>query len=303
MAGRSLPSLNALRAFEAAARHRSMTGAAAELGVTPGAVSRQVRELEAVLGTALFFRGPGGLAPTPAGESLAAGAGDALDRLAGATGTARAAASPRFRIGVYGFFASRRLLPLLPELRRDLPDVLVEWHTTSNPLELLPGRFDAVIAVGEPAQRTGLVTVPLLPITTVPVCAPSLLGGGELDFGTVPLLHTRVRPDDWRRWLDHGGFGHVPVRSGSNFESLGLAMEAAAAGLGAAVAIAELLGPDLARGGIVVAHPRRRPTRRSFVLQYESRLHRSPEMARLSGWLREKVGGPTPDVPADCRTD
>ena len=89
MAHRALPPLTAIRAFEAAARHLSMTGAARELSVTPGAVSRQIRELEQSLGVTLFLRQPQGLVLTTAGETLSAGAGEALDRLALATGRAR----------------------------------------------------------------------------------------------------------------------------------------------------------------------------------------------------------------------
>ena len=248
MPSRALPPLIAIRAFEAAARHLSMTGAARELSVTPGAISRQIRELERGLHVTLFLRQANGLVLTTAGETLAAGAGEALDRLAAATGRARLGRGRPVSVGVYGYFASRLLLPMLPELQRDLPDLVVEWHTSSSPLDLLPGRYDAVIAVSDPMELTGLRVVPLVRIATVPVCAPALLRHGALDFSQVPLLHSRCRPDDWRRWLSHAGFGKIAVRGGSTFESMNVAIEAAAHGLGAVIAIEALLGPDLARG-------------------------------------------------------
>ena len=142
-----------------------------------------------------------------------------------------------------------------------------------------------MIAVADATERSGLIERPLLPIATVPVCAPVLLTNGEVDFTEVPLLHSRARPDDWRRWLDHAGFASVPVRGGSSFEGIALTLEAAACGLGAAIAIDALLAPDLARGDIVIAHPMRRPTRRQFVLAYEARLAADPSLTTFADWL------------------
>lgn len=291
MPSRALPPLTAIRTFEAAARHLSMTGAARELGVTPGAVSRQIRELERSLRVTLFLRQPHGLVLTTAGETLATGAGEALDRLATATGRARLGRGRPITVGVYGYFASRLLFPALPALQRDLPGLVVEWHTSSSPLDLLPSRFDAVIAVSDPADLAELTVVPLVPIATVPVCAPTLLRGGALDFAAVPLLHSRCRPDDWRRWLNHAGLAKVAVRGGSTFESMNVAIEAAAHGLGAVIAIEALLAPDLARGTIAVAHDMRRPTRRHFTLQYEARHGGNPDLLALAGWLRGQFAG------------
>jgi LysR family transcriptional regulator, glycine cleavage system transcriptional activator len=288
MSWRRLPPLHAIRAFEAAARHASVTRAAEELGVTPGAVSRHVRALEGQLGKPLFLRRPTGLVLTTAGKGLAEAARDGLDRIADAVSGVKLRRLRRLSVGVYGFFASRLLLPLWPELRAAHPDLDVDLHTSPNPLDLLPGRYDAVIAVSDAEPRAGLVTHPLVPIATVPVCAPRWLKRGPVDFANVPLLHARPRPDDWRRWLDHAGFGNVASQGGSSFESIGLAIEAAAVGLGLAMAIEALLPPELARRRIVVAHKTVRPTRRHFVLQHEARLGDDPALAAFSGFLRKK---------------
>jgi LysR family glycine cleavage system transcriptional activator len=286
MAHRALPPLTAIRAIEAAARHLSMTGAARELLVTPGAVSRQIRELEQSLGVTLFLRQPQGLVLTTAGETLSTGAGEAL-----ATGRARLGRGRPIAVGVYGYFASRLLFPRLRALQQELPELVVEWHTSSSPLDLLPARFDAVIAVSEPQGMPGLAVVPLVPIATLPVCAPQWLAGGAPDFARIPLLHSRCRPDDWRRWLNHAGQAKLPLRGGSTFESMNVAIEAAAQGMGAVIAIEALLGPDLARGAVVPAHPLRRPTRRHFTLQYESRHAGNPDVQTLAGWLQGQFGG------------
>ena len=289
MAWRRLPPLHAVRAFEAAARHLSVTRAAEELGVTPGAVSRHVRALEMRLEKPLFLRRSTGLVLTTAGEALAAATRDALDRIADAASGVRLRRLRRLSVGVYGFFASRILLPLWSELKAAHPDLAIDLHTSLNPLDMLPGRYDAVIAVSDAAPRAGLVTHPLVPIATVPVCAPRWQKGGPADFAAVPLLHARPRPDDWRRWLDHAGFKDVPAQGGSSFESIGLAIEAAAAGFGFAMAIEALLAPDLARRRVVIAHPTVRPTRRHFVLQYEARLADDPALTAFATWLRGRL--------------
>lgn len=285
MSGRRLPPLPAVRAFEAAARHRSMTRAADELGVTPGAVSRQVRELELRMETPLFIRRATGLEPTEAGAALAAELGEALDRIAEAARGVRLRRPRRLSIGVYGFFASRFLMPRWAAMRALWPDLTLDLHTSANPLELTPARFDAVIAVSDGAPRSGLVTRRLLPIATLPVCAPTLLDAGPVDFAAVPLLHARPRPDDWRRWLDHAGFRHVPAEGGSTFESTGLAIEAAARGLGVAIGLEALIRPEIARGALAVAHPRTRPTKRWFVLQHARRPEDDPALAAFADWL------------------
>lgn len=290
MSWRRLPPLHAIRAFEAVARHLSMTRAAEELAVTPGAVSRHVRALEEHMGATLFVRRPSGLLLTPAGEALAQASREGLDLIADAADGLKLRRLRRLSVGVYGFFASRVLLPLWSRLRTEHPELEVDLHTSHNALDLLPGRFDAVIAVSDAAPRAGLVTQALVPISTVPVCAPGWLQHGPIDFSVVPLLHTRARPDDWRRWLDHAGFGDTPAKGGGSFESIGLAIEAASAGLGCAIAIEALLPPDLERRNIVVAHATVRPTTRHFVLQYEARLQDDPSMTVFSTFIRERLG-------------
>lgn len=291
MTGRRLPPLPAVRAFEAAARHRSMTRAAEELGVTPGAVSRQVRDLERRMERPLFIRRATGLEPTDAGAALAVDFGEALDRIARSARGVRLRRPRRLSVGVYGFFASRFLMPRWDEIRTLRSDLTLDLHTSSNPLELTPARFDLVIAVSDGAPRSGLVTRRLLPIATQPVCAPALAAAGPIDFAAVPLLHARPRPDDWRRWLDHAGFRQVSADGGSTFESAGLAIEAAAQGLGLAIGIEALLGPEIARGALAVAHPRTRRTKRWFVAQHARRAEDDPALGAFVDWLAAEAAG------------
>jgi DNA-binding transcriptional LysR family regulator len=286
MTPRRLPSLSALKAFEAAARHRSVSRAAEELHVTPGAVSRQLRALEEELRLVLFLRTPTGLVPTAAGDTLFAASRDALDRLA--EGVARAAA-PASRwaltVGTYALFASRWLIPRWGRLRARHPEVEVTLITSSDPAELVPGRFDAVIAVAGPEPPPGLVALPLVPIATVPVCAPSMAGVPCFRWEGQHLLHSRQRPRDWARWLAAAGVAGPDPQAGSAFESIALAIDAAAGGLGVAMAIRALIEPDLAAGRVVMPVAFERRSRRGFALLYEAARSADPGIVAFHGWL------------------
>lgn len=299
MVSRRLPPLHAVRAFEAAARHLSITRAADELNVTVGAVSRHVRALEARIGTPLFLRGSRGLVLTSAGQAFATSVTDALDRISEATEGLRLRRFRRLSIGVYGFFVSRHLLPIWSGLKTAHPDIEIDLHTSANPVDLLASRYDMVIAVSDGLPRAGMVKRVLLPIATVPVCRPDLLSNGTIDFANVPLLHVRPRPDDWRRWLDHAGLTTIPVQGGSGFESLSLALEAAEAGLGVTIAIEGLLAPDLARGTLVRAHATVRHTRRYFVLEYEQRMSDDPAVVAFADWLSGSIDQCTAKAPRE----
>jgi len=299
MTYRRLPSLVGLRSFEAAARHRSVTRAAGELAVTPGAVSRAVRALEEELGTQLFTRGSSGLALTPAGEALFRTARDGLDRIAaGLVAMRHAAPRRRLRVGAYTLFASRWLIPRWNRLRELHPDLEIDLQTSADPLELVPGAFDAVIAVADSRPRPGLTMVPLVPIEMMPVCMPRLIGPGGFDWRKQPLLHSRQRPDDWARWLSAAGIGGLDPKSGPSFESIALALDAAAEGLGVALAIRALVGPDLAAGRVVVPHPFIRPTTRRFTLLHDAEREGDPALAALREWLAEEAAPVSPSAEA-----
>lgn len=291
MTYRRLPSLSALRCFEAAARHRSVSRAAAELHVTPGAISRQVRALEEDLRLELFLRTPAGLVPTAAGETLFAATREALDRLAeGVVQATTPAARRALTVGAYAFFASRWLIPRWGRLRSRHPGLDVTLITSSDPLELVPGRFDAVIAVARPEPQSGLLVQKLVPIETVPACAPSLIGEEGFRWAGQHLLHSRQRPQDWARWLEAAGVTDLDPKAGTAFESIALALDAAASGLGVAMAIRALIEPDLAAGRIAIPVPFLRRSSRSFVLMHEAARATDPALLAFREWLAEEAG-------------
>jgi DNA-binding transcriptional LysR family regulator len=293
MATRFLPSLTALKAFEAAAAELSVTRAADGLGVTPGAVSQQIRELERDLAVTLFIRTPGGLVLTPAGETLFAAVRTGLDRIAAGVGQVRQSQPQKpLALGAYTHFASGWLIPRWGHFLDRHPGVAIELTTTAQAEELVLERFDAVIGVGPatPDERRDCDPrlTPILPIELIPVCAPALAGPG-FELARHRLLHSRLRPDDWRRYLEATGIEGVDPSAGLVFESIGLAIDAAAEGLGVALAIRGLIDRELALGRIALPLDRVRRSSRAFALMHRRALDRHPAITALRRWLMEEI--------------
>ncbi len=214
---RRLPPLNALRAFEAAARHQSMVAAAAELGVTPAAVSEQVRGLETRLRTPLFQRGARGIVLTEEGRAFLPGLSDGFDRLAWAS-EAIHERRVRGRVGIslLPALAAGWLVPRLPDLRRALPGVDLLIRTERRLIDFAREEVDLAIRFG-PGPFRGLEARRLMYEDVFPVCAPALAHGprapkvlGDLAEPGVALLHDiDAHPQqtwmDWRGWFRRAG--------------------------------------------------------------------------------------------------
>ncbi|TCH96466.1 hypothetical protein EJV46_21060 [Roseococcus sp. SYP-B2431] len=192
-------------------------------------------------------------------------------------------------VGAYALFASRWLIPRWCRLRERHPELEIALTTSADPLELLPGRFDAVIAVAEARPRPGFRVDPLLPIEIMPVCAPSLVDPGGFRWAGKTLLHSRQRPRDWARWLAAQGISGMDAEAGPAFESISLAVDAAREGLGVALAIRGLIGPDLAEGRVVVPAAGLRRSTCSFVLMMETARLGEPSLRSFRDWLLEEA--------------
>jgi DNA-binding transcriptional LysR family regulator len=247
---RRLPSLNALRFFDSAARQASFTLAAKELCVTHSAVSQQVRQLEDWLGCPLFERRAGGVHLTAAGLGLQRAAQEAFDLLERRCDELKRSSQPaELAVGAPASFLSNWLIPRLEHFEARHPDIRVRLQTAADPALLNTQRVDALILAGRAWPREWAVT-PLFPETIGPVCAPAR--GGRIrrpaDVLDAPLLHTTSRPDAWKDWAAQQGIPLAPQRPGREFDHLGHMLEAAAAGLGIAIAPAVLVEADLHRG-------------------------------------------------------
>ncbi|KPN19980.1 transcriptional regulator [Xanthomonas sp. Mitacek01] len=252
-----LPPLNAIRAFEAAARLGSLSRAAEALHVTHGAISRQVRLLEDALGTPLFVRAGRGLRLTPAGERMRDAAGDAFARLQGAAATIRrAGAAPARVLGCPGSLLARWMIPRLPRLTGALPDLRLHLSPHEGAFPASLDGFDAALLIGQAPWPAVWTVRTLAPERIGPVLSPrtadaTRLGGLSPEaLLREPLLHTGSRPQAWPAWATAHAAA-PPQVLGTGFDHLYFLLEAAVAGLGVAIAPQELVADDLAAGRLL----------------------------------------------------
>jgi len=257
-----LPSLNGLKVFWAAARHGSFAKAADELHVTPSAVSLQVRQLEDELGLKLFDRTARGLALTASGQRVLPDVSSAFERLqqsfAALRDTDRAS---MLTVTAAPSFATKWLLPRLNRFLSANPDIEVSLKATVELADFERSDADIGIRYGR-GHYPGLVTELLMREMVFPVCSPELLAGQDPAASTADFLSTATLLHDdstdqseafpgWKMWLRAGGIDGVDWRKGPHFDQSALAIEAAAAGLGIALAPAVLVEQDLANGRLV----------------------------------------------------
>lgn len=261
MSMRPLPPLNAVRAFEAAARRGSFTAAAAELGVSHAAISRHVRGLEARLGVPLLLRDGRGLAPTEAGRAFAAVVADAFDRLSqGMVAIAAETGRGRLRLSVEPAFAGRWLVPRLGDFRQRHPGVDIELDPTNRIVDLRAEPIDLAIRYGA-GDWPGLVAEKLVRVMDYPVCAPALAPKltQPADLRGQTLLHDESART-WALWLQEAGVDGIDATRGPRFHDVALALDAAMAGQGVAMGDDVLCARDIAAGRLArlfdVAVPR-----------------------------------------------
>jgi LysR family transcriptional regulator, glycine cleavage system transcriptional activator len=297
---RKLPPLSSLRAFEAAARHLSFQQAAAELAVTPTAISHQIRLLEEVCGQQLFRRRPRPLQLTPAGERLFPVLRNGLDAFAVAVASVSTGIEQRpLRVTTTNAFASRWLVPRLPRWREAHVKIPLEVIGTDAVLDLRAGDAEVAIryARNMPIEFTALE---IFRDTFFPVCSPALLEkGGPIrraaDLLQYPLIHFDWLKHDteaptWRRWwaaarsVDPDLPEATDVWDWSFREELH-AIEAVIAGQGIAICSDILVGRELDSGTLVKAHNLSLPGY-GFYLVHLPNHPRQPVIAAFSDWIR-----------------
>ncbi len=294
---RRLPPLNAVRAFEAAARHGSLKAAAAELAVTHGAVSRQVHLLEEWLGgAALFRRLSRGVALTPDGDALLAEVGPALDRIAAAARRHRdgAAAETVLRVNATATFGLRWLLPRLPLFRREHPGIAVRLTTSNELIDALAEDHDVVIR-GGPDSFHGYTAHPLVAERRLPVCSPALLRaralGAVSDLERHTLIHVTSMPRLWRDWLAAAGHAGLQPAATLTLDHFFLSIQAALDGLGVAMGPTALVGDDLAAGRLVTPFPATSLPARTYFAYLSQRELINPASHTFQQWLTRASHG------------
>lgn len=251
-----LPSLSVLRCFSASARYESFSEAAEDLGLTQGAVSRQVRELESQIGTPLFRREGRGVRLTEAGRALATPLLGDLDRLQRTVRHAMAAGASAklLTIAAPPTFATRWLMPRLPDFRDQHSDMDFVVYSRSEPFDLNEQHVDLAVHFGG-WDWPGAQLTPLCPEDLMVAAAPDLLSrfpqSSPDDVLNLPLLHLMSRPYLWERFSQSVAPDRPAPRSGSQFDQFSLLIAAAVAGMGAAILPSYLIETELTDGRLV----------------------------------------------------
>jgi len=291
MRRKNLP-LNALRAFKAAARLGRLTVAAEELGVTHGAVSRQVRQLESVLGVDLFGGPRSKPELTPTGQSLAPVLTAALDQIDNAVRAVLAEEEGLLQVACLSTLAMRWLIPRLHRFTQLHPGIDVRLSTDKEHIDPERGRFDLVITVidGEEVLRArdALLFREQIGVVLVPALMPSAKQLRTSGLSSIPRLATRTRPNAWATWdaLVGAPAGHAKIKPAAQFEHYYFTIGAALSGLGACVVPWHLVADEVT-GGRLVAPFGFRETGYRYILRGSRPADR--KSARFSAWLRDEA--------------
>lgn len=289
-----LPSLNALRAFEAAARHLSFKEAGGELFVSRGAVSQQVKALENELGVALFIRGTRQIALTVEGQRLLPKVRQAFQLISSATESLRPeAGGATLTVSTFPSFAAKWLVPRLGTFTERHPEIDVRIGSTHEMVDFGPqAGVDLAIRQGQ-RPYPGLHNDFLLHADLFPVCAPGLLDGPlplqePSDLRHHHLLHNR-RAEEWGLWLRAQGVEGIDLTHGTRFSDDGLVMEAAMNGQGVAITREPLAAADLEAGRLVRPFPQVTPDQFAYYLVCPMERADIPKIAAFREWIVAEI--------------
>ena len=301
---RSLPSLNALKAFESAARHLSFSKAAEELNVTPAAVSHQIRTLEEHLGVELFYRLKKGVALTDAGVSALPDLQIGFCRLTKAVERIRGREETRLlAVQSAPSFAAKWLVPRLPSFTASCPDIDVRIAASIKRVadspddaelgdELRVGEIDVAIQFGR-GEYEGCRADRLFGVAAVPICSPELMKGerpirSPADLRGYTLLHDDTPHEshpEWKTWLKEAGVTNVDPGRGQRFNSVAMVLDAAERGQGVALSLEALAADAIAEGRLVTPFDIRLPVRSAY---YLISLEETADVRRIT-WFREWI--------------
>jgi LysR family glycine cleavage system transcriptional activator len=293
-----LPPLNALRAFEVAARRGGFTSAARELHVTPAAVSHQIKTLESHLNVQLFRRLPRGLKITEAGRQLLPQLTRGFEHFARAVAALSGGGlAGKLTINTAPSFAALWLVPRLGSFLRAYPDIEVCVLTDEAPPDLDTGEVDIRLPYGM-GDYPGLATALLMREQVFPVCAPALLNQSPLrrfaDLRHHTLLHDiNTGPEEstmtWRRWLRDAGISGIDSTLGVKFGNSSLLTEAAVRGQGVALGRMSLAGDHLATGRLVRPLKASRPADYAYYAVTTHAGAQRPRVQAFLGWIEAQV--------------
>lgn len=303
--------LNALRAFEASARHRSFSAAAAELHVTPAAVGQLVRTLEDWLGAPLFHRGPSGkarLVPTEAAERALPDIRAGLARFTlGLERLKEASPNGLLTVAVSPAFAAKWLLPRIERFQAAWPDTDVRLDTNLKPVDFVSQQIDIGVRYGQ-GLWPGLAAEKLMDEKVYPVCSPALLRRrGPLDRPADLLRETFIHDlsmdghlgfPTWDSWLERAGVGDAPARRGMTINNSAAVLQAAIDAQGIALARSVMARDDLAAGRLVRLFPEVAfPSALAYYVIYRPETASLPRLKAFRDWLFDEAAASASSQP------
>jgi LysR family glycine cleavage system transcriptional activator len=288
---RKLPPLNAVRTFEAAARHVSFSRAADELHVTHGAVSRQVALLEQWFGVKLFRRTPSQVTLTEAGERYYREVTAILDRLALASMDVRQSAAPAaLRVNAPPTFAMRWLISRISAFQRRRPEVELRLTTSLQPVSAADTGFDVAIRGGED-EAPGWTVVPFMTELTAPICHAELAAEVRLrepaDLKALSLVTYLTEPYGWDDWFARAGVERAPDQSTLRFEQMYFALQAVQERMGIGLFPLFLVIEDLAAGRLATPFGPLGLRKRSYSAYVRADGDSGAAIGEFCGWLAE----------------
>jgi LysR family transcriptional regulator, glycine cleavage system transcriptional activator len=294
----TLPSLNGLRAFEAAARHLSFTRAAAELNVTQTAISHQIRRLEAQLGLRLFLRRNRSLALTREAQSYLPAVRAAFEDLKRATERLQRPSRDRLLIvSTMASLAAKWLLPRLAQFQEAHPGIEVRISSSSHLVDFQREEVDLAIRYGR-GHWSGLRARWLMAEDIFPVCSPALLKGPRplkrpQDLAHHTLIHGSLTREDWQVWLTAAGLPtSLAARPGLTFDLSLMAVQAAIDGLGVALGRSALVEADIEAGRLVVPFAMKLPAEAGYYVVAPEDTADQPKIALFRDWLIQAAAKP-----------
>jgi len=295
---RSLPPLNALRAFEAAARHLSFTLAADELHVTQAAISHQVKGLEEILGIALFRRLPRRLYLTEEGQALLPELTAGFDRLAQAVARiGRQGRSGPLTVTLLTTFALGWLVPRLLRFQARHPEIDVHLSTSARIVDFTREELDCGVRHGL-GNWPGLAMTKVMDSYLTPLCPPAVAARLKRyeDLRTVPVVHAIGPVDEWNTWLEAAGIPGLPLKKGAAFDSTMIAVQAAMGGPAVAIGDPRFYPAELASGRLVQPFGLVVPEDKAWWFVCLPAMESRPKIEAFRDWLLEEAAQtPPPD--------
>ncbi len=285
MPEKKLPSLNALRAFAVVGTHLNLKTAGDALFVTASALSHQIRGLEQSLNAQLFTRTRNGLELTVAGEKILPGIRDAFDLLAVSIDKLQSKSEQQtLTVSMLSTFAMRWFIPRLSRFQLLHPDIEIRISTSIEAVDFSHEDIDCAIRSGH-GNWPGLHVDKLFSERLTPVCSPAIELKSSHDLHKHTLLHARLRPDDWRIWLNSADAAGLRPAHEQTYETRNFAIQAAIDGLGIAVVDPALVKDELCTGRLIQPFSGSLPGKNAYHLVYPLNRPASPTLAAFRDWL------------------